>query len=62
MTFKCHKWSSPNTGKKATSNKGGVATSCLRCGCVREYVNGKVTYFINDTIYFQSPECNPSTV
>lgn len=54
---KNHKWDRPNKGRKATGNKGGLVASCLRCGCVREYVAGRVTYFLNENIYFKSPNC-----
>lgn len=42
-----HKWN----GKI----KGVVA--CVNCGCVKEVVNGKIIYFLNDTVYHNAPVC-----
>lgn len=55
-TWKRHKWDGPN-GRRATSNKGGLAVSCEKCGCVREYVVGKATFFMGDSVYHKSPDC-----
>lgn len=46
-----HKWSS-------TMRSGAV--SCLMCDCIREYVRGKVTYFLNDSVTEKAPKCDPN--
>jgi len=57
---RCHRWN--GNSKKAplgTSNKGGLAVACIYCGCVKEYVNGIPTYFIDDTVYDRyAPKCD----
>jgi len=46
-----HKWDfNLSKTKKVTGNNGGGITSCLKCGCVKEYVKGVVTYFLEDTV------------
>lgn len=53
-----HKWSGINSRKRKTSNNGGLAVSCVKCGCVKEYVKGYATYFINDNVYYKNaPKC-----
>lgn len=55
-----HKWNEPKGVHKGTSNKGGFAVMCIKCGCVKEYVNGVPTYFINDNVYDKiTPDCKP---
>lgn len=49
-----HKWNGP------ISN--GLANSCMNCACVREFIRGKVTYFINDTVSVKSPKCKKGGV
>lgn len=53
-----HKWNAKSNGRKATGNKGGSVEACLKCGCVREYVSGLITYFLDDNIYHKAPECD----
>lgn len=61
MKRKRHKWSfNLSNVKKRDSNSGGGIASCLKCGCVKEYVAGRVTYLLNDTIYFTAPKCDES--
>lgn len=57
---KNHKWNGSQKGQvKATSNNGGLAVSCVKCGCVLEYVAGIPTYFIDDTVYDRhAPSCD----
>lgn len=50
-----HKWGSTTKLKSKESSSVG----CVRCGCVRQYVGGKVTYFLNDTVYDRAPKCDP---
>lgn len=53
-----HKWSGAFISK---SVDGGTA-SCVRCGMVKQYVKGIVTYFLNDTVYDRRvPKYNPTT-
>lgn len=55
-----HRWGGPNNASKRTSNEGGLAVACIRCGMVREYVKGIPTYFINDTVHDRyAPKCEP---
>lgn len=35
----------------------GVPSACVKCGCVRERIGGKWTYFINDTVYDEAGKC-----
>ena len=63
-----HKWNGNSEAHtKQTSNKGGFAVACIKCGCVKEYVEGIPTYFIDDTVYDRyAPKCdnrllNPTT-
>lgn len=49
-----HKW---NREMKKLLHRDGTIAACIRCGCVKQYVNGKPTYFINDTSYDKSPNC-----
>lgn len=54
-----HKWNGNSERlPKATSNNGGMAVACLKCGCVREYVHGLATYFIDNIVYIQAPKCD----
>lgn len=49
-----HKWSG-----KAGFCKDSSSVSCIKCGCVRQYVGGYPTYFINDTVYDKkAPVCD----
>lgn len=44
---------------KGTSNNGGGIADCLKCGCVKEYVKGIPTYFIDDRVYDRkAPKCD----
>lgn len=52
-----HKWGGKE-GKRADSNHGGRAVACVKCGCVKEYVKGLVTYFIDDTVYPVARKCD----
>ena len=52
-----HKWDGRNDRRKTDGNHGGIAVSCVRCGMVREYVKGKVTYFLNDTVRDYAGKC-----
>ncbi len=58
MIYIKHKWNGPDSKVKATTNNGGLMVACLRCGCIKEYVAGKVTYFANDNVYYTSPSCD----
>lgn len=50
-----HKWGS-KTNKKS---KDSSSVGCVKCGCVRQYVGGIVTYFINDMVYDRiAPKCD----
>jgi len=54
-----HKWNGPQGRVKATANKGGFTVACINCGCVREYVAGFPTYFIDDNVYDKkAPSCD----
>lgn len=48
---KRHKWD----GKAV----GSYAVGCMVCGCVKEIIAGKATYFIKDTVYDKAPKCKP---
>lgn len=36
------------------------AQGCKKCSCVRQWVAGDVTYFINDNVYLKAPPCEPT--
>jgi len=53
-----HKWNFKNNGE------GGVESSsvaCIKCGCVKQYIGGKPTYFYNDSVFYKAPICKPQT-
>lgn len=53
-----HKWNG-----KARYSKDSSSVSCVKCGCVRQYVGGFPTYFIDDTVYDKSaPKCDERLV
>lgn len=53
-----HKWNGKSIILK-TSNHGGLVVACVKCGCVKEFVKGVPTYFINDTVYDRkAPKCD----
>lgn len=53
-----HKWN--GRGKiKVDANHGGLTVYCVRCGCIKEFVTGYPTYFIDDTLYDKiAPKCD----
>ena len=52
-----HKWNGKNNG---TGGIDGLSVSCNACGCVKQWVKGIPTYFINDTVCDRyAPECSP---
>lgn len=55
-----HKWSNNlKSAPKRTVNEGGGAVACVKCGCVKEYVKGIPTYFIDDTVHDRyAPKCD----
>lgn len=54
-----HKWNAPKLGVADTTNNGGYAVQCVKCGCIREYVGGYPTYFIDDTVHDKyTPKCD----
>lgn len=59
-----HKWDRGFNGKKkVNSNRGGDSSWCVKCGCVKEYVKGVPTYFIDDTVHDgYAPECDERLV
>lgn len=54
-----HKWSGKLIGS-VHDFKGGAIVQCLKCGCTKERIRGKIEYFINDTYYQKSPKCKPN--
>lgn len=48
-----HQWSG-----KTGYGKDNSSVACLHCDCVRQFVGGKPTYFLNDTVYDKAPECS----
>lgn len=55
-----HKWVGKAT-KEASGYKGGDCARCIKCGCVKEIIHGKLTYFLNDNIYEKAPECKDNS-
>lgn len=51
-----HRWDF--TPKNKTIDAG--VSQCKNCKCVREFIAGKPSYFINDCAYPKAPNCNPS--
>lgn len=57
MARKNHKWNGTVNHKCVD----GGTVACVLCGCVKQYVKGIVTYFINDTVYDRkAPKCTPN--
>jgi len=56
MKAKRHKWSGTSR-VKSSSEFGGLAVACKNCGCVKEFVKGQPTYFLNDSVFTKAPEC-----
>jgi len=56
-----HRWHTV-PGPRSTSNKGGTATHCVRCGHIREYVNGRATFYDPDmeSVSLTATECVPN--
>ncbi len=55
-----HKYniSNPEIARKSSSG-----ASCVKCGCLRRYVQGVQSYFIGDTAYGKiAPPCDESLV
>lgn len=49
-----HKWN----GKASKFSIDGSVLCCIKCGCVKQWVKGIPTYFINDTVYDKyAPKC-----
>lgn len=39
--------------------KDNSSVACVKCGCVRQWVGGFPTYFINDSVYDKiAPACD----
>lgn len=57
MSNKRHKWNGKATGN-GNEYYGGLAVACVKCGCTKEIVNGRPTYFINDSCYDKAPKCD----
>jgi len=53
--FKRHKY---NVNSDSSKGINGSIVQCVRCGAIREYVKGKPTYFIGDSVYVKSPGCS----
>jgi len=53
-----HKWNGKAKGN-GNDYGGGLVVACKTCGCVKEIVKGRPTYFINDIVYDKSPKCVP---
>lgn len=57
-----HKWHGQSKGS-ADHDKGGLLAQCVKCGCVKEFVCGIPTYFIDDTVYDRyTPSCDERNV
>lgn len=56
-----HKWSGKPIGN-CNDYKGGLGVVCVNCGCVKEIIRGRITYFLNDTVTERAPKCkdNPA--
>lgn len=55
-----HKWNGKLKGN-GNDGKGGIVVACINCECVKELVQSRVTYFVNDTVYDKAPKCiNPT--
>lgn len=54
-----HKWNGKPIGN-GDDYKGGLAVACVNCGCVKEIIGGKPTYFLKDTVYEKAPLCKPN--
>lgn len=50
MKNKRHKWD---------AKTGSSSVGCVKCGCIRQFVGGIPTYFIDDNVYDRkAPECD----
>lgn len=53
-----HKWDGKAIGD-SQGYRGGVGATCKKCGCVKEIIGGKMTYFIDDTLHDgKAPTCD----
>lgn len=52
-----HRWAGKALGN-CNDNKAGLGTSCIKCGCVKEMIANKITYFIDDTVTDYAPKCD----
>ena len=53
-----HSWDGKCSGN-GNDYKGGYAITCNKCGCVKEFVNGIPTYFIDDIVFDRiAPRCD----
>jgi hypothetical protein len=57
--MKRHKWNGRVIGE-SSGFRGGLSVACMKCGCVKEIIGGKITYFLNDSVNTKAPECRIS--
>jgi len=57
-----HKWNGNNSFNRIRNNSDGrssMAVACVKCGCVKEYIDGIPTYFIDDVLHDgKAPPCD----
>lgn len=53
-----HKYNIPACPARS---KNASSVQCINCGVIRQYVGGKATYFIRDTVYHKAPDCKKLT-
>jgi len=51
-----HKWIGKAIGE-SSGYRGGTVAVCEKCGCVKEIIGGRITYFIRDYLYDKAPKC-----
>lgn len=53
-----HKWNGKAYGS-SDGEKSGLTVACEKCGCIKEFVRGVPTYFIDDNLYDRyAPPCD----
>lgn len=56
-----HKWNG-RPWKNSHGYRGGMSVGCVNCNCVKEIIQGRVTYFLNDVVHEKAPKCKNNAV
>jgi len=53
-----HKWAN----KTISKSRDNSSVACVKCGCIKQYIGGEPTYFIDDTIHHSAKSCDERLV